>query len=227
MNIDFHTHILPGLDHGCDNVYDSIEYLSIAKKMGVDIVISTSHFYPHQHRVNDFLAARDRAYRGLRNKINRSNLPKIILGAEVLLCNNLHKMDKLDKLCIKGTNTLLVEMPFGKWDEDIYYTLCKLIKDKRFHIVMAHIDRYEISDVKKIIEMGVDVQINADYIHRYKKRKIVKMCMDAGIIVAIGSDIHRDKNKLDDYKRVLNNLNDIDDIMKKASNLIGGKVCTK
>ena len=39
--IDFHSHILPGIDDGSKNVETSIEMLRRSKAAGVDIMIAT------------------------------------------------------------------------------------------------------------------------------------------------------------------------------------------
>jgi protein-tyrosine phosphatase len=46
MIIDFHAHILPGLDHGCKDLTTAVTQLKMAKKAGIDVVVATSHFYP-------------------------------------------------------------------------------------------------------------------------------------------------------------------------------------
>ena len=43
--IDFHSHILPGIDDGSRNVEKSLGMLQISASQGVDIIAATSHFY--------------------------------------------------------------------------------------------------------------------------------------------------------------------------------------
>lgn len=42
--IDFHSHILPGIDDGSRNMEQSIQILKEAKEAGFSKVISTSHY---------------------------------------------------------------------------------------------------------------------------------------------------------------------------------------
>ena len=42
--IDFHSHILPGVDDGSKSVEETFELLKEAKEAGFDSVISTSHY---------------------------------------------------------------------------------------------------------------------------------------------------------------------------------------
>ena len=49
--IDFHSHILPGIDDGSRNVETSIGMLWMCKEHGVDTMIATPHFYADSNTV--------------------------------------------------------------------------------------------------------------------------------------------------------------------------------
>ena len=59
--IDFHAHVLPGMDHGCKNITECKKQLSLAMSAGVSTVVATPHFYPHQHNVASFISRRTEA----------------------------------------------------------------------------------------------------------------------------------------------------------------------
>ena len=63
--VDFHSHILPGLDHGSDSLSTSLFQLNCAKRCGVDKIVSTSHFYPTAHSVEKFVDLRRKSYESL------------------------------------------------------------------------------------------------------------------------------------------------------------------
>ena len=42
--VDFHTHILPGIDDGSDSVECSIEMLKQEAEQGISHVVATPHF---------------------------------------------------------------------------------------------------------------------------------------------------------------------------------------
>ena len=85
--------------------------LSILKKYGVEAVVATPHFYPQIHSVEKFLLLREDGCRRLRALENRTDVA-VYKGAEVLVCPGLDRMEGLEKLCIEGTRTILLEMPF-------------------------------------------------------------------------------------------------------------------
>ena len=49
--LDFHTHILPGVDDGSRNVDESMQMLAKMKEQGVSQVVATPHFYADDESV--------------------------------------------------------------------------------------------------------------------------------------------------------------------------------
>ena len=41
--VDIHTHILPGVDDGAADIYDSIEMASLAHEYGTKVIVATPH----------------------------------------------------------------------------------------------------------------------------------------------------------------------------------------
>ena len=124
--IDFHSHILPKADHGCDSDSMAVSQLALLKKSGVDIVVATSHFYPHRHTVNQFKQQTARALEDILST-NAAERPRISMGAEVLICESIDQMDGIEELCIEGTRVMLVEMPMEKtWNDSLFETVKKL-----------------------------------------------------------------------------------------------------
>ena len=62
MIIDFHSHILPGIDDGSRDIEESIILLDKLAANGTDLVVATPHFYCDEQSVDDFLANRNNAY---------------------------------------------------------------------------------------------------------------------------------------------------------------------
>ena len=82
--IDFHSHILPGVDDGSVSLEQSIAMLQEEAKQGIHCVIATPHFYPEQEDVDTFLQRRDAAEAALRKEMEKyTDLPKLLVGAEV------------------------------------------------------------------------------------------------------------------------------------------------
>ena len=195
--IDFHAHILPRADHGSSSVETSLCQLNFAKGAGVNKIIATPHFYPNSHILESFFKRRDNAYRSLL-ELGNEEMPKIKLGAEVLLCENLNKFAELDKLCIEGTRTMLLELPFVSF-ENSYISTVEKIMDMDIDIILAHADKYPKGDIEQLLMLGVRLQLNADSLATFRKRKHLYNWMERGAVVAIGSDIHNKDPK--SYKK--------------------------
>ena len=187
--IDFHTHILPGADHGSDSVETTKAQLELLQGRGVEKAVATPHFYPQRDSVGSFLERRERSVKKLAS-LNISGRPEIYLGAEVLVCPGLDHMPELSKLCIKGTDVILLEMPFSSWREEHIEAVARIARTGLVP-VMAHIDRYHTRDVERLLnECNVLCQINGETMGSAKGKKRADSICRRLTVAAVGSDIH-------------------------------------
>lgn len=191
--VDFHTHILPGADHGSSSVSTSLIQLSFAAKAGVEGVIATPHFYPHLHAIPDFLTRRAAAYGDLVTALRAGRadfVPPIVrLGAEVLLCRGIENLPGFSDLCFYGTKTVLLELPFNEFSLDFCDSVA-VLRDRGYFIVLAHADRYPEKNIEEMIGVGAMIQLNACALTGFFRRKRLFDWVDRELVVAIGSDIH-------------------------------------
>jgi len=200
---DFHSHILPGADHGSYSVSESLKQLELAKAFGVKKIVATPHFYPDSHTLDAFLKRRELACDMLRGAYHEME-PEIFLGAEVLLCQGLEKMPDIDKLFIEGTRTILLELPYSYFSEDLIVTVSKMIKSG-IDVVLAHVDRYPMENIYRMVEVGASVQINAAAICSFFKRRRLRELFEMGAVSAVGSDIHNvDREAYKKFARAIN-----------------------
>ena len=188
MVIDLHAHILPGADHGCrDRATAQAQLESIAAN-GTDAVVATPHFYPHRDNIVAFLARRTAAVERLR----RCTLPpalRVFLGSEVQVCEGLDEMEELEALCIRGTKVILLEMPHTKWSTRLLATVLA-IAERGLVPVLAHVDRYPVREINKLLEKGVLAQLNAEALEGFFSRRRAIRYLKGGRVVAFGSDLH-------------------------------------
>ena len=195
--IDFHAHVLPCADHGSDSVDTTVFQLSSAAAAGVRCIIAPPHFYPTCHSVESFLARRDEAYENLRPRLT-PDMPEIILGAEVLMCHGIERLDGLSSLCVAGTRVLLLELPYSDFSESYVQSVRNLTKDG-YEVVLAHAERYHPENIEEMVRAGAKIQLNAGALSGLFVDRTVSSWVDRGIVVALGSDIHmRDPSA---YKR--------------------------
>ncbi|MCQ2386041.1 MAG: histidinol-phosphatase [Clostridia bacterium] len=218
--IDFHAHILPGADHGSFSLEESLWQLRSAKAAGVDLVIATPHFYPEEHRVDEFLAMREKLTAKLK-KANGEKTLRIRPGAEVLLCEGLDRMEGLEKLCIQGTDILLLEMPFAEVTDEMFRTIERLEKGGKVRPVLAHIDRYRFETAARALSCTPRAQINVQSLTGFFGMRRLKPFLDGGFVYALGSDIHRRGNQYTAFARVLKKRSsEAEEIMRRTASLL-------
>ena len=196
--IDFHSHILPGADHGSSSLEESLLQLGLARQNGVKRIVATSHFYPDRHDIEDFLKNRDSSWDLLKENSDAGERPKVALGAEVLICDGIERLEGLERLCVQGTNVILIELPFSIFKNEYRESVFRLVK-RGLNVVLAHADRYDPEDIETLLECGAKIQLNADSLSSFSLRPHIKDWILRGEVVAIGSDIHSADKKA--YKR--------------------------
>lgn len=194
--IDFHSHILPGIDDGAQTVEESMEMLLSLKEQGVNTVVATPH-YRCECSISRFISNRDKAYNKLMEAIKESDksFPEIILGAEVSVSGYLLQHKRLERLCIGESNYILLEMPQGNWHPFLYNIIYKISAQYHLKVVIAHIDRYfsTVGKNKKILElvkMQPVFQINSPILDYYKGKKLIKWLDMFEVKYIFGTDCH-------------------------------------
>jgi protein-tyrosine phosphatase len=190
--IDFHSHILPGVDDGSASVEESLKLLSLLAEQGVDTVVATPHYYPDRVSAAQFLRKREQAYERLCER-DLSGLPRILLGAEVKYYDSISRHSELELLCAGSSKVLLLEMPFSRWSEMTVKEVEKLVRSRGVTVVLAHIERYlafQTPEIwERLFESGVLTQVNASFFVGFNRRKALNM-LASGMINVIGSDCH-------------------------------------
>lgn len=190
---DFHTHILPRMDDGSGNTKESLEMLRLEQLQGVDAVALTPHFYPWKESPREFLARRDRHYQQLEPRLP-ADCPKIALGAEVYFFEGMSVSQEIPELRLRGTEYLLVEMPFESWTQRMLGELSRLRDRSGIQPVLAHVDRYLRFQPRglwrELAQQGILLQANVDSFTQWRTRGYITKMLEEGWISHLGSDCH-------------------------------------
>ncbi|MHB1484074.1 MAG: tyrosine-protein phosphatase [Saccharofermentanales bacterium] len=209
--IDFHSHILPAVDDGAKSMDDSFALLSELRAQQFTDIVCTPHFYPSQTSIDSFIAKRDHVFTQLcehalvqsqkqtceetleqaRVKVNFYPGAEVYLNEFLLICND------LAPLCIKGTNILLLEMPFSaRWPSDYRKIIRKLVERHSITPMIAHAERYPVimkhgsGVLGELIDSGCVIQANCDsFLDPHIRSKVLKW-LDCGMIQVIATDCH-------------------------------------
>ena len=202
--IDFHTHILPGIDDGSIDMDMTEKMLCMERDQGVSHIYATPHFYAHRRSVDRFLERRAGALSRVKTLLHeRQDLPQITAGAEVYYFSGIGRAEQLSELCIEGTDILLLEMPFSQWHRDMLRDVKDILDKRHLRIVLAHVERYEHLQKdsyvwNEIMEMPLTIQMNADSFitsltsgrHARRAAKFCMRTLEEKNNCIIGTDCH-------------------------------------
>lgn len=200
--IDFHSHILPGIDDGSKSLKESLSMLELEAEQEIRYVVATPHFYAQHDDPERFLRKRKAAEEQLREALEmRGDLPAISVGAEVYFFSGMSHSDILPYLTIGEKRCILIEMPNAPWSESMYRELAE-IRDRRDLIpIIAHVDRY-ISPFRtygipeRLEQLPVLVQANASFFLNRKTRGMAMKMLREDRIHLLGSDCHNLSSRL-------------------------------
>ena len=191
--VDLHTHILPEIDDGSDGVDTSLAMLRREAEQGVTAVCATSHYYAKYSSIPAFCERRAEAMERL-SSVLTAELPRVLPAAEVAYFPHMEEQD-LMPLCIQGTRTLMLEMPFSDWTGLQLETVEALVLDCRYDVVLVHPERFCFSKsnkhkLEKLAELPIGLQVNAGSLLRWGTRRLALDLLQMAQYPLLGSDCH-------------------------------------
>lgn len=198
---DFHSHILPGIDDGSASVEESIKMLQMEAKQGIRHVIATPHFYANYDAPDRFLRRRAAAEQQLREAMGKyTDLPDIIVGAEVYYFPGISESELLSQLTIGGKRCILIEMPHSPWSKAMYRELEGIYVKQGLTPIVAHVDRYigpfrTMGIPERLADLPVLVQANADFFLDRPTARMAMRMLRQDQIQLLGSDSHNLKDR--------------------------------
>ena len=199
--IDFHSHILPGIDDGSRSVEETLAMLRMEAEQGVRHIVATPHFYARHDYPDEFLNKREESYRLLQEHLDgRGDLPGITLGAEVHYFPRMSESDVLQSLTLGKSQFILVEMPMKKWTDNMYRELEDIRVKQGLTPVVAHIDRYlrpfqTARTFHRLSSLPVLIQANAEFFTNRKTARKAMHLLSHQNLHLIGSDCHDPQNR--------------------------------
>lgn len=188
--IDFHCHILPGMDFdGTEDVQETVAMCKLLKSQGVATICATPHFYPWNDDVHAFLDRRTKAFANLK----AAGCPiEILLGAEVQIFQSLCEYP-VDKMCIGDSNVVMLEMPEVRFNNWMITAIENAVYKFDVVPVIAHIERYgfSIEELQKFARIpNVVFQITVGELKYKRSLGLLDTVSSLGVPVVLGSDAH-------------------------------------
>lgn len=163
--IDIHSHILPGIDDGAENISMSLEMLRAAAENGITQIIATPHNKPGRHNAGPEKIAS--LIRELEGEMEKEGIPvRLYPGNELYYRSSLpEEIEEKRAAALANSDYVLTEFsPMDDYDyirNGIYSLLAG-----GCHPILAHVERYSrvctgTAGVEDLIELGAYIQVNA------------------------------------------------------------------
>ena len=197
--IDIHSHILPGLDDGAQDIYDTLEMVGLAARSGITAMVATPHCSIPGGYKNYFSDEYVKIMQTVRNAVHGEGIPVNILpGVEVFATENLGRLLQDGKIMtLNQSRYLLMEFAF---DEEPAF-VCRVIRDvHELNVipVIAHAERYEfVQQESEIVydlrKKGFPIQINKGSFQGKFGRRAMKAAyelLEHNLVSVVASDAH-------------------------------------
>lgn len=195
--IDMHTHILPCLDDGAQNVGQSIEIIKQAINQGVTDIIATPHY--NKGALNSSVDEVKVAITELKRELELEKINiNIYLGHEISLYGDIASLlNKSKFLSLASSKYVLIEVDDNELNKDIVNSLYE-IKIMGYVPIIAHFERCvlaykDLSLLKSILSEGALLQINSSSIissENNNQTKFAKFLLENKLVSFIASDCH-------------------------------------
>jgi protein-tyrosine phosphatase len=202
--VDFHSHLIPGVDDGAADVPGALDALRAFAAQGVTTCLTTPHFDGSLTKHGPSLAARlaefDAGWAALEQGIaeapDRDKLPRIARGTEVMLDEP--DPDLSDpRTRLAGGPFVLCEFPAMQLPPNAEWALHHL-RQAGWRPIIAHPERYRNHDERLSVlarcrAAGAHLQVNAGSLvgqHGDRAAKVARSLLALGWVDYLASDFH-------------------------------------
>lgn len=196
--IDIHSHLLPGVDDGFQNVEDSLVALRRLHGEGVRDFIFTPHLNP-----DVYPDVREDRHREVYETFKGSIPPELgittSLAAEYMIVSDFERRvsSRADELLAFPDSSVLVEMSYYFRSRNLEQTLFEL-NMAGLKPILAHPERYlymsdRLSDFDRLQEMGCRFQMNAlslSGVYGKQSVKILDYLLERKMYSFVATDLH-------------------------------------
>lgn len=198
--IDIHTHVLPGIDDGSENMDMSLDMLRIAADSGVHTIVATPHCNIPEEYDNYADDALLTLWDRLQSRTREAGIPvRLCRGMEIFATEDLPELLEEKRVwTLNDTSYFLMEFSFGE-DPDFCRYIMRKCSDLGFRPVIAHPERYFfIQDdpmlAYEFCTSGYALQVNkGSLLGRFgpRVRETADLIVSHGLCACVASDAHR------------------------------------
>lgn len=192
--VDMHSHVLPGIDDGAQDVNQSIDLIVRMMESGIKKIIATPHVMADYYRNTPETIGNALAI--LKAELKRQMIDiEIESAAEHYFDETFETRVNEHKLFTMGDNYALFELSFISLPLNVIGVIQRM-KELGYKPILAHPERYsylDIEQLKNLRDWGCDLQINTISLTGYygkEAKKMAEAMVDNEIVDFISSDMH-------------------------------------
>jgi len=199
--LDFHNHVIPGVDDGASNIEASLSALRAMEAQGIQHVIATPHLRASAASRKDdshhYFERVDAAWQRLQDAATSVGEVSIYRGFEILL--DVPAFDLAEPtLRLAGSQFVLVEFGFGGGIPPHSADALFQIKMQNCVPIVAHPERYidvqeHPSQIVDWLRVGAHLQANAgSFVGHYGRaaQNVAWRLLEVGVVSYVCSDYH-------------------------------------
>lgn len=206
IQVDMHSHVLPGIDDGAQNLEESIFLVRKMMELGIKKIIATPHIMIDYYRNTPEII--HNALSALKEELVKQGLDiSVEAAAEHYFDEFFSERVSSGELMTMGDNYVLFEFSFISKPPNLIPVIQKLV-DKGYKPILAHPERYpylSIDELKNIRSWGCNMQLNTISLTGYygaQTKKIAEDLVDHQMVDFISSDMHHPRHA-EAFKRAL------------------------
>jgi len=208
---DIHNHILYKVDDGSSNIEESMKMIDDEYAQGVRNIIFTPHYHGGEYEASQ-ARIEERFTQVTENAKAKYPDMNFYIGQEILYSGDMIELIKSNRVrTMAGSKYVLIEFFPRIRYEDIERAVRQLMING-YVAIIAHAERYEclkgkVGRVHHLVETGAYIQVNADIVSTFSKRRFLKMLIDADSLHFVGTDAHDQTNRGVNFSKCINYLN--------------------
>ncbi|WP_437920224.1 tyrosine-protein phosphatase [Sphingobacterium sp. LRF_L2] len=199
MQVDMHSHILPGLDDGCQSKEQSLQLLDRLTALGLSQFYLTPHIFPDLYSNNPEKIGMAFA------DFQKTEARPCVKGyaAEYMVDSHFGHLLATESptLATLPGNHVLIEMSYIQESKNIEGYIFDL-QVKGYKPILAHPERYVFyhQDPKPLLrfkDLGCLLQLNILSIFGYygaNEKRLARHLLDKGLIDFVGTDVHHERH---------------------------------
>ena len=199
--VDIHSHLLPGIDDGAENMEDSIALIKTMRSYGIKNFVTTPHVlgevYPNTSKSIKYQLTR------VQQELLKHDVQDISISsaAEYMLDQQFSELLEEDDLLTLKDNFILVELSFFNAPFNLFDLLFQ-IQLKGYKPVLAHPERYnfyhnDFQSYYRLKSAGCLFQLNFLSLTEYygkRVQQISKQLLKLGLYDFVGTDTHHKRH---------------------------------